>query len=53
MGITFILSSAYMWWTKVPNFLFGAPGIRLWLILRATLGFGGLYCLYCEIVPYD
>jgi hypothetical protein len=48
MGITFILSSAYMWWTKVPDFPLGARSVRGWLILRAAFGFGGLYCLYCK-----
>lgn len=48
MGITFILSSAYMWWTKVPDFPLGARSVRGWLTLRAAFGFGGLYCLYCE-----
>jgi hypothetical protein len=47
MGITFILSSAYMWWRKVPDFPLGARSVRGWLLLRAAFGFGGLYCLYC------
>ena len=47
MGITFILSSVYMWWTKVPDFPLGARSVRGWLLLRAAFGFGGLYCLYC------
>ncbi|KAF2852136.1 hypothetical protein T440DRAFT_52426 [Plenodomus tracheiphilus IPT5] len=49
MGITFILSSAYMWWTKVPDFPLGARGVRRWLLLRACFGFGGLYCLYYSV----
>jgi hypothetical protein len=48
MGITFVMSSIYMWWTKVPHFPMGARGVRGWLVLRAAFGFGGLYCLYCE-----
>jgi len=48
MGITFILSSLYMWWTKVPGFPLGAPSIRGWLVVRALFGFFGLFCLYCE-----
>ena len=47
MSITFILSTAYMWWAKVPDFPLGAPSVRGWLILRALFGFGGLFCLYC------
>ncbi|KAF2796781.1 hypothetical protein K505DRAFT_415506 [Melanomma pulvis-pyrius CBS 109.77] len=49
MGITFILSSVYMWWTQVPDFPFGARGVRGWLILRASFGFFGLYCLYYSV----
>lgn len=49
MGITFILSSAYMWWTKVPDFPLGARSVRAWLLLRASFGFGGLYCLYYSV----
>jgi len=49
MGITFILSSVYMWWTRVPDFPLGAPGVRGWLLLRAAFGFGGLYCLYYSV----
>ncbi|KAI8933399.1 hypothetical protein NX059_010014 [Plenodomus lindquistii] len=49
MGITFILSSAYMWWTNVPDFPLGARSVRGWLLLRASFGFGGLYCLYYSV----
>jgi hypothetical protein len=53
MGITFILSSLYMWWTSIPDFPLGARSVRGWLILRAAFGFGGLYCLYCEYKSRD
>ncbi|EDU39585.1 RhaT Permease metabolite transporter DMT superfamily [Pyrenophora tritici-repentis] len=49
MGITFILSNLYMWWTNVPHFPLGRRNIRGWLLLRAFFGFGGLYCLYYSI----
>lgn len=49
MGTTFILSTLYMWWTNVPDFPFGAPTVRGWLILRALFGFGGLFCLYYSV----
>lgn len=49
MGITFLLSSAYMWWTRVPDFPLGAPSVRRWLLLRAAFGFGGLYCSYYSV----
>lgn len=49
MGVTFLLSTIYMWWTKVPDFPFGHPDVRFWLVLRSLFGFGGLFCLYCEL----
>ncbi|PVH79889.1 hypothetical protein DL98DRAFT_419378 [Cadophora sp. DSE1049] len=49
MGITCVLSSLYMWWTKVPDFPFGNPKVRIWLVLRALFGFGGLFCLYYSV----
>ncbi|TVY32511.1 putative membrane protein [Lachnellula occidentalis] len=49
MGMTFILSSFYMWYTSVPDFPFGNPKVRGWLMLRACFGFGGLFCLYYSV----
>jgi hypothetical protein len=48
MGTTFILSTIYMWWTKVPDFPQGNASVRGWLVVRALFGFGGLFCLYCK-----
>lgn len=48
MSITALLSTIYMWYTKVPDFPLGAPAVRGWLILRALAGFFGLFCLYCK-----
>lgn len=48
MGVTLILSTLYMWWTKVPYFPLGHPQIRGWLVLRALFGFLGLFTLYCK-----
>lgn len=48
MSITALLSTVYMWYTKVPDFPLGAPAVRGWLILRALAGFFGLFCLYCK-----
>ena len=48
MSTTLVLSSAYMWWTSVPDFPLGKRGVRKWLVARASFGFGGLFCLYCE-----
>ncbi|KAH8800320.1 hypothetical protein F5884DRAFT_714148 [Xylogone sp. PMI_703] len=49
MGMTLILSSIYMWWTKVPDFPLGNPAVRGWLVLRALFGFFGLFCLYYSV----
>ncbi|KAI5199294.1 hypothetical protein E4T39_06368 [Aureobasidium subglaciale] len=49
MSITALLSSIYMWYTKVPDFPLGAPSVRGWLILRALAGFFGLFCLYYSV----
>ncbi|KAI5240640.1 hypothetical protein E4T43_05890 [Aureobasidium subglaciale] len=51
MSITALLSSIYMWYTKVPDFPLGAPSVRGWLILRALAGFFGLFCLYLHYLP--
>ncbi|KAG9557730.1 hypothetical protein KCU71_g6305, partial [Aureobasidium melanogenum] len=49
MSITALLSTIYMWYTKVPDFPSGAPAVRGWLILRALAGFFGLFCLYYSV----
>lgn len=49
MGMTFILSSLYMWWTEVPDFPLGKSSIRGWLILRSVFGLAGLFCLYYSV----
>ncbi|CZR53520.1 related to DUF6 domain protein [Phialocephala subalpina] len=49
MITTLILSTFYMWWTKVPNFLLGDRSVRPWLLLRAVFGFAGLFCLYYSV----
>ncbi|RDW57442.1 hypothetical protein BP6252_13780 [Coleophoma cylindrospora] len=49
MGMTFVLSNIYMWWTKVPDFPLGNPAVRGWLILRSLFGFFGLFCLYYSV----
>ncbi|KUI70900.1 hypothetical protein VM1G_05780 [Cytospora mali] len=49
MGVTFILSSLYMWWRSVPYFPFGNPEVRGWLVLRASFGFMGLFTLYYSV----
>ncbi|KAG9635376.1 hypothetical protein KCU64_g15042, partial [Aureobasidium melanogenum] len=49
MSITALLSTIYMWYTKVSDFPLGAPAVRGWLILRALAGFFGLFCLYYSV----
>ncbi|KAH0254579.1 hypothetical protein KCU91_g17932, partial [Aureobasidium melanogenum] len=49
MSVTALLSTIYMWYTKVPDFSLGAPAVRGWLILRALAGFFGLFCLYYSV----
>lgn len=49
MGVTFILSSLYMWWKNVPYFPLGNPQVRGWLVLRALFGFMGLFTLYYSV----
>ncbi|KFX92355.1 hypothetical protein O988_07309, partial [Pseudogymnoascus sp. VKM F-3808] len=49
MSTTFVLSSLYMWWTKVPDFPLGRPDVRGWLVVRALFGFFGLFCLYYSV----
>ncbi|TVY73355.1 putative membrane protein [Lachnellula suecica] len=49
MGITFVLSSLYMWWTSVPNFPLGQKSVRGLLVLRSICGFVGLFCLYYSV----
>ncbi len=46
--LTFIFCSAWMWYTKVPDFPFGRKDIRKLLCLRALSGFFGIYGMYCE-----
>jgi len=42
MGITVLLASAYMWYTKTPHFPLGMPGVRLLLVARGMGGFFGV-----------
>jgi hypothetical protein len=48
MGMTLVLSSVYMWLTKVPDFPLGKRSVRGFLVVRALFGFFGLWCLYCK-----
>lgn len=48
MALTGILSTIYMRATNVPDFPWGPPGVRGWLLLRGLTGFFGLSAFYCE-----
>ncbi|KAI9762026.1 MAG: hypothetical protein M4579_000662 [Chaenotheca gracillima] len=50
MSITALLSSIYMWMSKVPHFPFGEKGIRWLLVARSAGGFFGVFGLYYSLV---
>ena len=50
MGITLVLSSAYMWWTKTPHFPLGLPEVRWLLVARGISGLFGVYGMYHSLL---
>lgn len=52
MSITFLLSMLYMWYKKVPDFPFGAKGVRMLLVARGCGGFWGVYVFLSFPFPY-
>nr|OQO18785.1 hypothetical protein B0A51_13757 [Rachicladosporium sp. CCFEE 5018] len=50
MGITVVLASTYMWYTKTPNFPFGAPEVRWLLAARGFGGFFGVFGMYYSLL---
>ena len=48
MTVTFVLSSVYMWHTRVPYFPLGMKEARQLLLFRGVAGFIGVYGLYCR-----
>lgn len=48
MTVTFVLSSVYMWYTRVPYFPLGMKEVRQLLLFRGVAGFIGVYGLYCR-----
>lgn len=48
MTVTFVLSSLYMWYSKVPYFPLGMKEVRRLLLFRGVAGFVGVYGLYCK-----
>lgn len=51
MSLTMLLCCAWMWWKKVPDFPFGAKGIRWLLAIRGFVGFFGIFGMYCKSIP--
>lgn len=51
-GLTMLFCSIWMWYTKVPDFPFGAKGVRKLLVARAFSGFFGIYGMYCMYNPF-
>lgn len=49
MTVTFMLSSVYMWYTKVPYFPLGMKEVRRLLLFRGVAGFIGVYGLYYSL----
>ncbi|PNS14551.1 hypothetical protein CAC42_2608 [Sphaceloma murrayae] len=49
MSITVVLSMTYMWYTKTPDFPFGARGIRWLLVARGIGGFFGVFGMYYSL----
>jgi len=48
MAVTFVLSSVYMRYSKVPYFPLGMKEVRRLLLFRGVAGFVGVYGLYCR-----
>lgn len=52
MSITVLCSLAYMWYTKTPDWPFGARGVRWLLVCRGVGGFFGVFGLYWYVSVY-
>ncbi|KAK4101932.1 hypothetical protein N658DRAFT_424610 [Parathielavia hyrcaniae] len=50
MSMTTVLSLLYMWQNKVPDFPFGAKGIRGVLVIRGVSGFFGIYGMWYSMM---
>lgn len=49
MGITVVLSSAWMWYNKTPHFPLGKPEVRWLLACRGFGGFFGVFGMYYSL----
>jgi drug/metabolite transporter (DMT)-like permease len=50
MGITVVLASLYMYYTKTPHFPFGLPEVRWLLVARGFGGFFGVTGMYWSLM---
>jgi drug/metabolite transporter (DMT)-like permease len=50
MGITVVLASTYMYYTKTPDFPFGAREVRPLLVARGLGGFFGVFGMYYSLL---
>ncbi|ROT42483.1 hypothetical protein SODALDRAFT_326640 [Sodiomyces alkalinus F11] len=48
-SLTMLGAVIYMWWTKTPDFPFGAKEVRWLLLVRGVSGFFGIYCLWSSM----
>jgi hypothetical protein len=51
-GLTVILCSVWMWWSKVPYFPLGKKEVRGLLVARSFSGFFGIFGMYCKFVSF-
>ncbi|ODQ67891.1 DUF6-domain-containing protein, partial [Nadsonia fulvescens var. elongata DSM 6958] len=49
MSITYTICFLYMYYKKIPDFVFGPKGIRLLLLVRGFTGFFGVFGLYYSL----
>lgn len=49
MSLTYIFAVIYMIYNKVPDWMFGPPEVRALLLLRSSVGFGGLFSIYYSL----
>jgi drug/metabolite transporter (DMT)-like permease len=50
MGMTFVLSTGYMWYKKTPHFPLGMPQVRWLLVARGFGGFFGVFGMYYSLL---
>ncbi|KAK3706005.1 hypothetical protein LTR37_012999 [Vermiconidia calcicola] len=50
MGITFVLSTGYMFWKNTPDFPFGKKEVRGLLVMRGIGGFAGVFGMYYSLL---